>query len=233
MSRSVALASTTAVPAIASPALATPVGPKLSLEELIEVHKAAFERVSDAYSRLESLQRAVDEDRQKNPILVPFAVMPNGKCYGGYCEYPPLTRDEIRKRIKEYHVSLRTMHCSKWSHMMFPDFAAAMEAELEASQARALQALADAEASMAARRSDAGLSDLQQTADAANEEEVNARLALALFLPRDEQEATAKRTYIEEAPPFRDGWCDDSDFVEALLDGLSHAPDDADASATA
>jgi hypothetical protein len=222
ISRSVALASAAAVPTIA-PALATPAGGS-GLAELIEAHRAAWARIDQASERWDKSDHAFHADCKKNPILVPAAVMANGKGWGEFLEFPTLRRDEVEKRIERFHDNLRRAHCSKWSRSTFPDFAAAAEREVEESQARALQALADAEAAIEAREQSFGLIDADKAFDAANEDEFAARLALVLFAPRDEREAAIKRRYFDESPPFSDGFWDTEKFAEALMDHLCLAP---------
>lgn len=192
------------------------------LAELIAAHKAAYVRLDRAVGARNDIEETVDDDRRKNPVLVPLAVMPNGECHSGYYELGPISPDEIRKGIRDTHDSLRRIHCSKWSRVMFPELAVAAERELEASQARALQALADAEAGIEERERNSGLTAAEEAVDAADEDEFKARLALVIYAPRNDEEALAKREYIEKSPPFRDGWCsDNTNFVEAMIEHLN------------
>ena len=80
------------------------------------------------------------------------------------------------------------------------------------------EAVADAEAGIAAREQASGLTAAQAAVAAAEAEEAEARLALAVYAPRNAAEKAAKRQYIENATPFRDGWCSDNDeFVAAMI----------------
>ena len=188
------------------------------LPELISAHESAFARLERAIGVRNRIEEEIDEDRCRNLVLVPIAVMPNGDLYAGCCDLAQMPSFEIRRVIRDTHDKLRQSHCSKWSRVAIPEFVAAAERELDASQARALQVLADAEAARDAREQEAGLTAAQEAVGAAEEQEFEARLSLAVYAPRNAAEAAMKRAYIEQSPPFREGWCSDNpEFVKAMI----------------
>lgn len=214
------LAGIAALPVMAeTAALAREAAPGLA--ELIEFHRIAYRRLDDAVSKRNEIEDALREERRRHPVLVPLAVLPNGECHSGFYELGPISPEEIRRGIEQTHDQLRRVHCSKWSRAMFPEFPDAMEAALQASQERAIRALAEAEAAVAAREQEAGLADAQGVVDAMEEAEFDARLRLVMHVPASTEEAQVKADYIETSPPFRDGWCEDCpDFVRAVIDRL-------------
>ncbi|MDZ5448642.1 hypothetical protein [Labrys sp. ZIDIC5] len=184
---------------------------------LIQAHKDAYSRFNHVVGVRNELEKAEDKIRRNNPILVPLAVMSNGTS-PIYYELRSRSADDIRKGILDTHDKLRCVHCPDWSRAMFPELSAAAERELDASQERALRALADAEAELEARKRDFGLAAAEEAVSAAEGEEFEARLSLALYVPRNTAEAAAKREYIDNSPPFRDGWCsDNAEFVDAMI----------------
>jgi hypothetical protein len=193
-------------------------GETSELLNLIEAHRSSYARLDDAAGVRNDIEEAVDEDRCKNPVLVPLSVMPNGDGGSGYYELGSVSAEEIRQGIRDTHENLRRIHCSTWSCVMFPDMAAAAERELDASQERAFQALADAEAAIEAHERNSGLTAAEEAVEAAEKKEFETRLSLAVYVPRNAAEANAKKEYIEKSPPFRDGWCSDSaQFVTAMI----------------
>lgn len=193
------------------------------LSTLIEAHRSAYDRLDSACGVRNDIEEAVVKDRRENPVFVPIAVLPNGEAGGsGYYELGPVSSEEIRDYIIDSHNKLRSIHCTKWSRAMFPDLAVAAERELEASQERALHALADAVARIEARKRDSGLTAAEEVVEAAAMEEFDTRLSLAVYAPRNAAEANAKREYIENSPPFREGWCsDNTELVDAMIARIS------------
>lgn len=188
------------------------------LSNLIEAHRSAYVRLDSAVGVRNDIEDAMMKDRRKNPVLVPLAVMPNGKCGSGYYELGPFSAEKIHQGIRETHDNLRRTHCSSWSRVMFPELAVAAERELDASEKRALQALADAEAGIEERDRASGLTAAEDAVEAAEKEEFETRLSFAVYLPRNAAEASAKKEYIEQSPPFCSGWCGDSvEFVNAMI----------------
>ncbi len=190
------------------------------LAQVIEAHRVAFQRYRTRLGELTEIEDALSDARRKNPAMVPISILPNGESRSGCYELGAISAEEIRKDIKRTHDQLRELHCSKWSRMMLPDFAAAMEGALLASQERAVRALEQAEASIAERERDAGLPEAQAAVRETQQVELDARVRLTLAVPANAEEARAKAQYIKDSPPFRDGWCSEEDFVRAMIDRL-------------
>jgi hypothetical protein len=47
--------------------------------------------------------------------------------------------------------------------------------------------------------------------------ETEARVEIVMYAPRNPSEVKLKANYIDKSTPFRDGWCYDEDFLDALL----------------
>jgi hypothetical protein len=212
--------------------------------DLIEAHRAAVVRVETADKEYNRCDLRLDELKEEDEGLnVPLAVWPDGQCDSGFKHYAWGIRAtatskataEIARAIADVHADLRRLHCSKWTRTMFPDLAAAAEAELAASEARALAALAAAETRFKELRAQTGYDAAYREREAAWHVEFVARLDLVAYVPRSEAEAEARRTYAENCSVFRDGWHYDDVFIQALMERLgilkeapAYTPDDED-----
>lgn len=192
--------------------------PRPGLGKLIEAHRVANAHYENALIVQEKVEEAFYIESHNSTVLVPLSITPSGKCYSGYHELGPISPAEIRKSILDIHRRLRDVYCSAFARDALPELALAAERELELSQERALQALAEAEQDAAARERDPRRMAAREVTDRAQREEFDARLALAVYVPRSNQEAYVKRKYIETSEPFGDGTCiEGSEFVDAII----------------
>ncbi|WP_108462260.1 hypothetical protein [Devosia naphthalenivorans] len=187
-----------------------------TLGALIEAHRQAYEAQEDACCAVFDVENQI---KQLPSILAPITVYPDGS--------PAEMRDlslydqsDVRQSIINRHAELRRIHCCPWSERMAPGYVAQLRAELDASEKRAFELLEKALAGRAELERQAGLYEVEAVRDAAAAVEVQTRIDLLLYRPKDAAEAEAKEGYIGGFVPFMESWYGDDEFTIALINRL-------------
>ena len=155
-----------------------------TVPEIIEEHRAAFERLSVVLDDRDSIQLAFSKELERDPVLVPLNVMPDGNTTASGHYDLRIGEGRIRQHIREHSKRLREIHCSKWSRAMVPDFAPVMAAAIKAGEKRALKALKEAIARAAARKEKAGLTHAEELVEHLSQAELKARAYGSSWHPR-------------------------------------------------
>lgn len=216
--RSVIAGSAAAVAAVPALVLAEGSEPRLRLSELIEEHRDATRGVERVQRKLARIEKVLEQEQLRNPIMACTGVLPNGERWGTHYELGKNTDDQIHRAITESHKHRREMYTSQWMRDSLPDISAALEKEIDESERRALNDLKRQRLQFEARQAGAGLPEMNAAMQQAYAVEERARARLVLYVPSNAEEARAKAHYIGRAYPFRDGWCAEEDFVQAILD---------------
>jgi hypothetical protein len=208
-----------------------------TLKDLIATHRAAYERFADTCDELDRAQtkyeRKIAED---NGLLVPLAVTPAGDCWGGWAKFRgtidarPADLDRysaaVGEQINDMHQRLRRDHGTQFAEAMVPEYAAAVERAIAASEQRALGAIPKARAHFEQLQRKAGIAALSSRYDAECEAEFDARLELVVWQPSNETEVRERAAYVASSAPFQDAWCEQSEFTKALMVHLRLMPPD-------
>jgi hypothetical protein len=187
-----------------------------TLGELIEAHRAAYEAHENACGAVMEVENQI---KQLPSILAPVSVFPDGTA-AELRELGPYSQSDIRQAIINRHAELRKVHCGPWSERMAPDHVAQLRAELDASEQRAFALLEKALAGRSELERQAGLPEAEALQEAAAKAEIDARIDLLLYRPKDRAEAKLKDDYIGDSVPFADGWYGDDDFTITLINRL-------------
>lgn len=215
INRRTALTVVAAAPAAV--AMAAPAQSGQDIYALIEAHKAAMQRFDAIIDLHEEAEDRFRKDWDANPVMVPMAILPNGQHVSPWCDIRLNDRDQLLSGINRYYEE----GCAgiRWVRAVSPERADELEAVLKGMKRRAVAYIKKAEAMLAEREDQAGLTEANELYHAASEAEVEARADLVAYRPRTEAEAKAKAEYLKGCAALHEEW--GQGFVESLVQRLS------------
>lgn len=177
-----------------------------NIATLIEAHRRADAELEAASLEVEAAQERARESEPE--IMVPFGFRPDGQ-QAGYLVFDELGEAQCSKTIREFHGKKRRMLAEPWIVALGQQAGKDIATEIDASESRALLALASAVEQHEAHLVRCGVRDADRAFVAAHDDENCARLALLLARPSTDEEAKMKAEYVATAEAFGDYCLDD------------------------